>query len=132
MSEHIGAELRQLPVFSLLPHRALRLAASLVTTVEFEPGDALVHEGGVGREAFVLLSGTATVTRDGTVVATARRGDVIGEVALLNDGYRTATVTADTAVKALVMNPREFNSLLSLRGVRAAVDGAIAARSSAA
>ena len=132
MSEPIGTELRQLPVFALLPDRALRLAASLVTPVEFEPGDVLVHEGDVGREAFVLLSGTARVTRDGAGIATAGRGDLVGEVALLGDGYRTATVTATTPVTAFVMNPREFNSLLSLRGVRTAIDNAIAARMPAA
>jgi len=118
-----GADLRRLPVFAHLSRRARAQARALTTPVTFAPGRALCREGEVGREAFVILSGTATVARAGVTVAEVGAGDVVGEAALLGDGRRNATVTATSPVTALVMSIREFNSLLALPGVDASIRG---------
>ena len=116
-------DLRTLPVFARLSRRALSQARSLTTPVTFEPGRVLCREGDLGREAFVILSGTAAVTRAGATVAEVGAGDVVGEAALLGDGRRNATVTATSEVSALVMSIREFNTMLTLPGLDASIRG---------
>src|SRR3954454_1214859 len=138
MTTALSDDLRRLPVFAHLGRRARARADRLMTLVNFPSGADLCRQGQLGREAFVLLSGTAVVSRDGQPVAEVGRGDVIGESALLGDHYRNATVTATTEVAALVMSVREFNTLMELPGVadrirgldesrRGAADGAFAA-----
>jgi CRP-like cAMP-binding protein len=61
---------------------------------------------------FVILSGTATVTRRGSHVATLTGGDYFGELALLDPAPRNATVTAETSLDVLIIGPREFEAML--------------------
>jgi CRP/FNR family cyclic AMP-dependent transcriptional regulator len=117
MTLPVNDDLRRLPVFAHLPRRVTARADALTTWVSFAPGQDLCRQGQLGREAFVLLSGTAVVTRDGQPVAEVGRGDVVGEAALLGDHYRNATVTATSAVSALVMSAQEFVSLMALPDV---------------
>jgi CRP-like cAMP-binding protein len=100
-----------------MPKRSLALADSLLTPVTFDDGDVLCDEGHVGREAFIIVSGTAEVSRGDEVLATVGPGDIVGELALLGEGRRTASVTAVEPVRALVMSPQEFASVLALPGV---------------
>jgi len=123
MTVTASSDLRDLPVFARLSRRGRAVAESLTTPVSFPAGRVLCREGELGREAFVLVSGTAVVTRAGAVVAEVGPGDVVGEGALLGDGWRNATVTAATPVTALVMSTREFSSLLTLPGVNETVRG---------
>jgi CRP-like cAMP-binding protein len=117
MPRYSSTQLRQLPVFAALSKRSLNLADSLLTPVSFADGDVLCHEGYVGREAFIIVSGTAQVSRGEEILATVGPGDIVGELALLGDGHRTASVTAIEPLQALVMSPQEFTSLLALPGV---------------
>jgi len=117
MSRYITAELRQLPVFAGLSKRALATADSLLTPVTFNDGDVMCKENHLGRQAFIIVSGTAVVSREAEVLATVGPGDVVGEIALLGDGRRTASVTAIEPVQAFVMSAQEFNSLLALPGI---------------
>ena len=123
MTASTATDLRRLPVFARLSRRALGRARSLTTPVAFAPGRVLCREGDLGREAFVIVSGTATVTRGGETVAEVGAGDVVGEAALLGDGRRNATVTAASEVIALVMSVREFNTMLTLPGLGASIRG---------
>ena len=123
MTASTAADLRHLPVFSRLSRRARTQARSLTTPVTFEPGRVLCREGDLGREAFVILSGTATVTRAGATIAEVGPGDVVGEAALLGGGWRNATITATSELTALVMSVREFNTMLTLPGVDASIRG---------
>lgn len=84
----------------------------LFTPLRIGAGRVLIEEGGIGREFFVILDGTATVTRNGTVVGELGAGDHFGELALLAAERRNATVTATTEMRVLVANPREFRSLM--------------------
>jgi CRP-like cAMP-binding protein len=93
-----------------------------MTPVQFADGEVLCVEAEVGREAFIIVTGTATVTQGGRVIAELGPGELVGERALLTGERRSATVTATGPVTAYVMNQREFSSVLDLRGVRAAVD----------
>ena len=72
----------------------------------------LIREGERGREFFVLLDGEVEVRRKGRKLATRRKGDFFGEIALVSDVPRTATVTATTPVRALVIRDQEFRTLV--------------------
>jgi len=119
MTRQAAVELRNVPVFSGLSRRALALADSLVTPVSFADGDVLCQEDHLGRQAFIITKGSAAVSRGDEFIATVGAGDVVGEMALLGDGRRTASVTALEPVEALVMSAQEFASVRSLPGVDA-------------
>jgi len=121
MNRSATAGLRQLPIFAALPKRALITASSLLTPVTFADGDVLCEEGHRGREAFIIVSGSAVVSRGDEVLATVGAGDLVGELALLGDGLRTASVTAIEPIRAYVMSAQEFNSVLALPGVANAI-----------
>ena len=72
----------------------------------------LTREGKPGREFFVLVEGTVEVTRDGKKLADLRAGDWFGEIALLTYKPRTATVTATSPVRVLVVTDREFRRVV--------------------
>ena len=66
----------------------------------------------MGREAFVIMEGSATVRRNGKKVAVLGPGAVVGELSLLDHGPRTATVTTDTEATVLVLDQRHFSSVI--------------------
>lgn len=117
MTRQPAVELRSLPVFSGLSRRALALADSLLTPVSFADGDVLCQEDHLGRQAFIITKGSAAVSRGDEFIATVGTGDIVGEMALLGDGRRTASVTALEPVEALVMSAQEFASVRALPGV---------------
>lgn len=69
---------------------------------EYPPATRLFSEDEPGRELFILMSGHVAVTRDGQKLARLTPGDCFGELALLDFGPRSATVTSEDAVRALV------------------------------
>ena len=104
--------LRDLPVFAGCSVRELAQIARLVDEVEMPKGGVLMQEGEPGRESFIIVDGTATVSVDGTEVATLGAGSFVGEMSLLELLPRTATVVAQTPVRLLAIGPQQFNSLL--------------------
>jgi CRP/FNR family cyclic AMP-dependent transcriptional regulator len=100
--------LAQVPLFSAFSKRDLQKLASASTQMGFETGHVLAEQGERGREAFVILSGQAVVSRNGRKVAELGPGSVVGELALLDQGPRTATVTVKSDITALVIGQREF------------------------
>ena len=72
----------------------------------------LVHEGSPGRDAFLVLEGTARVTAAGRLLAHVGPGDFVGEMALLDGGRRSASVTADSAMRVLAFDAPAFAALL--------------------
>jgi CRP-like cAMP-binding protein len=113
MARNTRADLRKLPMFAGLSRRALARVDALLTPVVFNDGDVLCVEGKLGREAFVIVDGEVEVSRGADHVATLGGGSVVGELALLGHGPRTATVTAAGRVEALVMSAQEFASVLA-------------------
>jgi len=83
------------------------------TPIEIAAGTTLTVEGTSGRQALVMVDGTASVLRDGEKVATISSGELIGEIALLSGEPRTATVVADTDATVYALSPRDFTSLLA-------------------
>lgn len=104
--------LSQVPLFSQCDKKQLQQVASATVEISIEQGRTLVREGDVGHECFVIVEGSATVARNGETIATIGSGDVVGELAPLTGGMRTATVTADTPMEVLVIGQREFAGLL--------------------
>jgi len=96
------------PLFSTFSKRDLQKISSASTQMNFEAGRVIATQGQRGHEAFVILSGQATVSRNGRKVAELGPGTVVGELALLDQGPRTATVTVKSDITALVIGQREF------------------------
>lgn len=90
------------------------LVDGLLTPIRVRAGRALIAEGSVGREFFVIAEGRAEVRRDGQVMNELGPGDYFGELALLGSARRTASVVAVTDMQVLVANPREFRALLEV------------------
>jgi arsenate reductase (thioredoxin) len=104
--------LRQVPLFQGLTDRAIAAVARVANEVRFEAGEALVREGEPGRSFLIVETGEADVTRDGETIRTLRRGDFLGEIALLDGGTRTATVTSASPVSALCIEREAFLRLM--------------------
>ena len=100
------------PLFSGCTTKELRDIAKATVELTLDEGKEFVTQGDVGREAFIIVEGQADVTRAGQLVAQLGPGDCVGELALLDHGPRTATVTATTPLTVLVLGPREFSGLL--------------------
>jgi CRP/FNR family transcriptional regulator, cyclic AMP receptor protein len=99
-------------LFTPCAKHELKRIAALVDEVEAPEGKTLAKEGETGSEFFVVVNGTATARRNGRKVATIGPGSFFGELALLDQGPRAATVTADTDMQLLVLSSRAFFSLL--------------------
>ncbi|MDH3704592.1 MAG: cyclic nucleotide-binding domain-containing protein [Acidimicrobiia bacterium] len=90
------------------------LVDGLLTPIRVRAGRTLIAEGSVGREFFVIAEGRAEVRRDGEVMNELGPGDYFGELALLGEARRTASVVAVTDMQVMVANPREFRALLEI------------------
>jgi CRP/FNR family cyclic AMP-dependent transcriptional regulator len=110
--DYLG-HLAKVPLFSLCGKGELRQVARRSTKLNLEEGRALVQEGSVGHEFFVILDGRAEVTREGKPVAELGAGDFVGELSLLDPGPRDATVIAVTPMTVMVLTPAEFETVLT-------------------
>lgn len=127
-SKHLE-HLAEIPLFTALSKKDLQRIAKASNEVTRPAGTVLVDQGDQGREAFVMIDGTATVTRNGRKVGVLSPGDSVGELSLLDHGPRTATVTADTDITVLVLSAREFAGVLEeVPGLAQKLLGQLAAR----
>jgi CRP-like cAMP-binding protein len=101
-------ELAAVPLFESLSVDELKAVASLTDVSDEPAGATLVAEDGPGHALLVLLDGTASVTAGGEQLETLRPGDFFGEIALLHERPRTATVTAESPVRMLSMGGSDF------------------------
>jgi CRP-like cAMP-binding protein len=123
------ARLKDVPFFSALSDQDLAAVAQHVDEVSAAAGSVLAREGDLGDKFFVIESGTADVTSGGTPLAKLGAGDFFGEVALIREERRTATVTATSPMVLIVMTGSGFRSLdSSTPEVREAVSKALAER----
>ena len=106
------AHLRNVSLFSGCTDRDLSKIARAADEVTVPAGYALADQGQTGREAFIIVDGSATVRRNGKKVAVLGPGAVVGELSLLDHGPRTATVTTDTEATVLVLDQRHFSAVI--------------------
>jgi len=104
--------LKKVPLFADCSKSELRELAKSADELDLREGTVLTREGRPGREFFVLIDGTVKVTKDGKKVAELKGGDWLGEIALLTDKPRTATVTATSSVDVLVITDRRFRNVV--------------------
>ena len=104
-------DLAGIPLFDTLEEEERAAIAPWFELQEVSPGVNLTGEGASGYEFFVLRDGTATVTINGIEVRTLGAGDFFGELAILGDGRRTATVTTASPAQVLVLFGTEFRRL---------------------
>jgi CRP-like cAMP-binding protein len=104
--------LKKVPLFAGCSKAELRQLARIADEIDLHEGTVLTREGRAGREFFVLIAGNARVSKKGKKIADLGSGDWFGEIALLTDSPRTATVTATSAVDVLVITDRSFRSVV--------------------
>lgn len=106
------AALASMDLFSGLSKKELAAIDRLMTPIDIKVGKEFVKEGSSGREAFIVVDGTASVWRGGKLIASVGKGAVIGELALLGNRPRIATVRAETPMTVEVLNHLELKQLL--------------------
>ena len=104
--------LSEISLFSACTPKELREVARLATQVSALEGEVLAKEGTRGREFFVIAEGKAKVTLDGSEIAVLGPGDFFGEMALLDQGPRAASVVAATQMKLYVIGATDFSELI--------------------
>ncbi len=104
--------MKAVPLFSGCSKAELQKIAALADELDLADGATLIREGERGREFIVIVDGTVRVSRGGKNVRELGAGDFIGEIALVSDVPRTATVTATSPVRLLVVTDRAFRGLI--------------------
>lgn len=104
--------LKRVPLFAGCSNAELREIALSADELDLRDGYVLTREGKPGREFFVLIEGTARVTKKDKKIADLSGGDWFGEIALLTHTPRTATVTATSPVRVLVVTDRAFRRVV--------------------
>ncbi len=121
--------LSRVPLFSGLDRAGLVQVGRLTDEIDLPAGRELLHEGSTPHEFFLIVDGSVAIDRDGERLNTLGPGDYLGEIALLDGGRRSATATAETDVRLLVLGTREFHSLMDeFPDVRVAVLRTLARR----
>jgi CRP/FNR family transcriptional regulator, cyclic AMP receptor protein len=111
-AKDVMAQLARVPLFSGCSNRDLQLIARVVKDVTHPAGTVIAREGEPGVGLFVIVEGQAEVTIGGKRKAKLGPGDFFGEIALLDGGPRTATVTTLTDVKLLGLTEWVFRGLM--------------------
>lgn len=106
------AALQRAPLFADCSKSDLSAIAAIAEEIDIAPGTAFVREGERGREFFALVDGTVAVSKGGRAIKVRGGTDAFGEIALLTDAPRSATVTATSPVHAIVITDRAFKELM--------------------
>jgi MFS family permease len=123
------ALLRAIPLFAPLPVPTIEHLARSLAPVRVEAGQAVLRQGEAGDRFFVIGSGRAAITADGRRLRTLEAGDHFGEIALLRDVPRTASVTAQTELELYALERDEFVAAVTGHSASAeAADAVIGAR----
>lgn len=100
------------PLFAGLDKREIGFLGRLMDDVDVSAGKVLTREGARGGEFFIVLEGSIRIERDGKEINRLGRGDFLGEIALIDQGPRTATATADGPARLMVLTSAAFASML--------------------
>ena len=109
--------LQSIPLFSKIEPSKLKLLAFTSDRLTFAPGQELFHQGDAGDAAYIIMDGEADVTVDtpaGEIsIARVRKNDLIGEIAILCDVPRTATIKALSEVTTLAISKELFFQMVT-------------------
>jgi CRP/FNR family transcriptional regulator, cyclic AMP receptor protein len=121
--------IKNVPLFSECSRKELQEVAGIADEIDLREGKELTTQGKPGREFFVLVNGTADVKKGNRRINRLGAGDFFGEISLVKQSPRTATVVATSPVRALVITDRSFRSLLEHQPqIQGKVMSALAAR----
>jgi CRP/FNR family transcriptional regulator, cyclic AMP receptor protein len=112
--DRLDDHLKNVPIFAHLSEKQRHVVRSLFTELDVEKGVRLTHQGDTGHEFFIVVSGTATVEKDGILVADLGPGDFVGELSLLDGGPQAATAMSNSPMTILVASSQEFATMLDL------------------
>ena len=104
--------LRDIPLFAASSDRSLEIITSIAHETSYPAGAVLVREGDIGDSLIVIRSGSATMRQAGRELPGLGAGDFLGEIALIDGGARTATVTGAEPIEALVIDKDGFARLM--------------------
>lgn len=104
--------LKRTPLLAGLSKHDIEEVGRLADEVDVRAGRVLMKEGDPGREFFVIIDGQVDITRGGQHLRTMGAGEFLGDIALVIERPRTATATAITDSRLLVLDHREFHSLM--------------------
>jgi CRP/FNR family cyclic AMP-dependent transcriptional regulator len=125
----LEAQLKEVPFFKSLSKKELKAVAQQTDELDIKPGKELATEGDFGHEFFIIREGTAEVLQNGQRIRELGPGDFFGEIALLEEDRRTATVRATTPMSVIVMTRQSFRALdRSMPEVHATIAEAIQER----
>ena len=126
-------QLKNVPFFGSLSNRELTGVAQQTDELDVAPGKVLAREGDFGHEFFVIVDGTADVVRGDRKLAELGPGDFFGEMALVGEERRIATVTATSPMRVIVMTRESFRAIdRTMPAVHTKIVEAIEARRTAA
>jgi CRP/FNR family transcriptional regulator, cyclic AMP receptor protein len=127
------SKLKAVRLFADLSRRELRRLSSVTDEVIVPTGTRLIDEGTFAHEFLLIEAGTADVRRGGELVAQLGPGDFAGEIGVIRDARRNATVEATTELTAIVISGRDLRQVMhELPGVAAQIEAEITARLAAA
>ncbi len=115
--DYLDDHLDKIPIFSNLSVKEKFAIRGLLTEIEVASGFRLTRQGELGHEFFIVVSGSATVERDGVHIADIGPGDFLGALSLLDGGPQTVTVVSSSPMTIMVASPREFTSMLDLNPI---------------
>ena len=104
--------LNNFPIFRGLTPTAISKVADMMELKRFAPGDVIIQQGEIGDEFFVIGKGDVDIDVDGNVINTLSEGAFFGEVSLIKEQPRNATVRAKTDVSCFVLSKAEFQSVI--------------------
>jgi CRP/FNR family transcriptional regulator, cyclic AMP receptor protein len=107
-----AASLREIPLFATSSDHSLEIIGGIAEETSFPAGTILIREGDPGDSLIVIRTGSAVVERGGRELRHLGSGDFVGEIALIDGGLRTATVTALEPIEALVIGRDGFTRLM--------------------
>ncbi|HXB17017.1 MAG TPA: cyclic nucleotide-binding domain-containing protein [Solirubrobacteraceae bacterium] len=127
------SKLQSVELFAGLSGKELRRLSAVTDEVVVPAGTRLIDEGSFAHEFLLIVSGHAAVHRDGQLIAELGPGDFAGEIGVMRDARRNATVVASSPLTVIVMTARDLRQIArEMPSVGERIEAAIAARSSAA
>ena len=122
------ARLKAIPLFANLDDHDLQVIATFANETSVSEGDVLVREGDFSYELMAIEEGTAEVHRGDDVVATLGPGDFFGEVGVLKNEMRNATITATSGMRLITLTTWEIKRMRNMPGVMDKINETIASR----